>query len=490
MVSDPVDLFLAICQHQPEAPAIVAAGQTLTYAALERRVRTYAGLFARAREPRVLMALSPGFDAYAAILAAGLAGGFHTPLNVAAPLAKRQRIAGLLEPDVILCEPGAVNDYAGFGATLLTPDALPDAPLFEGGGTRHHLAYVIFTSGSTGVPKGVQISRAALGWYVDWLRTLGFGPGDRVSQQPNLAFDISMTDIFGALCFGAALYPLTSRRDVLMPALFIQEHAITVWNSTPSAVSLMMQLRQVTPETFASLRLVNFCGEPLLPEHLDAIFAARPDLIVQNTYGPTEATISMTALRLTAEDYRQACGTSVAIGAPIPGMGIELVGGTHPNEGQIVITGRQLANGYFKDPSRSAEVFKSVATAAGPQPGYYTGDWAERHDGNLFFKERIDFQVKIRGHRIELDEVTAAIRAFGWPVACAFKQGERLCAVIEAVNGQVFDEKALRDSLADKIDAYAIPDHIRLIDRMPRNENDKLDRKAAMNWFAEHAWSV
>ena len=92
--------------------------------------------------------------------------------------------------------------------------------------------------------------------------------------------------------------------------------------------------------------------------------------------------------------------------------------------------------------------------------------------------------------RIELDEVTAAIRAFGWPVACAFKHGEKLCAVVEAVNGQVFDEKALRESLVDKLDAYAIPDHIRLIDRMPRNENDKLDRKAAMGWFAEHVWSV
>ncbi len=486
MAPDVVDLFLEMSAKYPERAAIVAADQAHSYAALERRVRTYAGLFSGADAPQVLIALSPGVDAYASIMAAGLAGGFHTPVNVTSPLSKRQHITRLLEPDFIICEPDAVGDYADSGAMVITPDTLPDISPFEGRGKRHNLAYIIFTSGSTGTPKGVEISRDALGWYVDWLRTLEFGPGDRVSQQPNLAFDISMTDIFGALCFGATLYPLTSRADFMLPARFIQRNGITVWNSTPSAVSLMMQVRQVSSETFASLRLINFCGEPLLPEHLDAIFTARPDLIVQNTYGPTEATISMTALRIDAQNYRKYCGASVSIGSAIPGMGIELVGGTHANEGQIVITGRQLADGYFRDPGRTAEVFKSVSTADGPQPGYYTGDWAERIDGNIFFKERIDFQIKIRGHRIELDEVNAAIRSFGWPVACAFKHGEKICAVVEAVSDQAFDEKSLRESLADKIDAYAIPDHIRLIDRMPRNENDKIDRKAAMLWFSEN----
>lgn len=487
MAPDVVDRFLAQSLASPSAPAIVAAGQTTTYGELERLVRTYAGRFARHEQPRVLVALSPGFDAYACILASGLAGGFHTPINVAAPLEKRQRIAALLEPHVIVCDPEASEDYANLGADVITPSTIGDGPLFTRSGTRHHLAYVFFTSGSTGTPKGVQISRQALAWYVDWLQTLGYGPGDRVSQQPNLAFDISMTDIFGALCYGATLYPLTSRADYMLPARFIQREKITVWNSTPSAVSLMMQARQVTKETFASLRLINFCGEALLPEQLGAIFNARPDLVVQNTYGPTEATISMTALKLTAENYKASCAASVAIGDPIDGMAIDLVGGTHPDEGQIVITGRQLADGYFKDPAKTAEVFRPVDGDGGSKLGYYTGDWAERRNGHIFFKERIDFQIKVRGHRVELDEVNAAIRAFGWPVACAFKHGDAICAVVEAIDGQPFDEKELRKSLAAKLESYAIPDHIRLIERMPRNENDKIDRKAALRWFEEHA---
>lgn len=487
MVPDVVDRFLAQAKLAPNAAAIVASGKSITYSELERLVRQYSARFARRSEPRILVALGPGFDAYACILASGLAGGFHTPVNVAAPLEKRQRIAELLEPDVIVCDPDAIGDYANFRADVITPDAVADEQPFAGLGTRHRLAYVIFTSGSTGNPKGVQISRQALAWYVNWLQTLGFGPGDRVSQQPNLAFDISMTDIFGALCFGATLYPLTSRADYMLPARFIQREGITVWNSTPSAVSLMMQARQVNPETMASLRMINFCGEPLLPEHLDAIFSARPDLVVQNTYGPTEATISMTALKLTAENYRASCAASVAIGEPIDGMAIELVGGTHSDEGQIVIKGRQLAEGYFKDPVKTAEVFRPVEGDSSSEIGYYTGDWAERRNGQVFFKERIDFQIKVKGHRVELDEVNAAIRAFGWPVACAFKYGESICAVVEAVDGQDFDERKLRKELGEKLESYAIPDHIRLIEHMPRNENDKIDRKAAMRWFEEHA---
>lgn len=487
MAQDVVDRFLAQAQLLPDAPAIVEGGRTVTYGNLETLVRTYAAIFSRHNQPRVLVALGPGSDAYACILAAGLAGGFHTPINVAAPLEKRQRIARLLEPHVVVCDLESVDDYANLGAEVMTPATVGDGPLFSGSGARHHLAYVIFTSGSTGSPKGVQISRQALAWYVDWLRTMEFGPGDRVSQQPNLAFDISMTDIFGALCYGAALYPLTTRADYMLPARFIRREGITVWNSTPSAVSLMMQARQVTPETMASLRLINFCGEPLLPEHLDAIFQARPDVVVQNTYGPTEATISMTAIRLNAETYKSSCAASVAIGDPIEGMAIDLVGGAHPDEGQIVITGRQLADGYFKDPAKTAEVFRQVEGAEGAKVGYYTGDWAERRNGQIFFKERIDFQIKVRGHRVELDEVNAAVRSFGWPVVCSFKHGDAICSVVEAVDDQHFDEKKLRKELGDKLESYAIPDHIRLIEQMPRNENDKIDRKAAMRWFEEHA---
>lgn len=479
---DVIDRFLRAAEANPDHPAIRTAANSVTYGEFARRVRAFAAQFARHDAPRVLIALPQSCDAYAAILAAGLAGGCYTPLNLAAPEEKLRRIAHLLAPQVIVASGDlarALQVEAPLAA-LLDPADLDMAEPFVGRGTRHRLAYVLFTSGSTGLPKGVMVSRRALDHYVDWLATLGIGPDDRVSQHPNLAFDISATDFYGALCYGATLYPVAVEGDRLMPARMIAREKITVWNSVPSVVGLMMQARQVTSKHLATVRLFNFCGEPLLAEHLQAIFAARPDTLVQNTYGPTEATISMTALSLTADNYHAFCGdASVALGDPIPGMAIRLEGGTHPDEGEIVILGPQLAEGYWQSPDKTALAFRDFEVAGEAVRGYHTGDWAERHDGNVFFKERIDFQVKVRGYRIELDEVAAAIRACGWPVVCVVKRGEALAAVVERSPGQRFSEAALRASLAAKIEAHAIPETILEVDRMPRNDNDKLDRRAA-----------
>ena len=486
MLRDVVDLFLDCAAAKPEHPAIVGGGQSLTYGGLERRVRAFAHAFSKFETPRVLIALPQAPDAYAAIFAAGLAGGYHTPLNIAAPIEKLRRIAKLLEPNVIVGERELATALAGAApaAMVLDPANIDETAQFTGHGCRHSLAYVIFTSGSTGVPKGVMVPRSALNHYVGWMKDVfGILPGDRFSQHPNLAFDISMTDIFGALCHGATLYPVAREVDRLMPARMIEREKITVWNSVPSVVSLMMQAGQATAQNLASIRLFNFCGEPLLPAHLDALFTAQPDALVRNTYGPTEATIAVTDLPLRSDDYRQATLASVAIGPPIPGIGIHLIGGRNEDEGQIVITGPQLAEGYWRDDTRTAEVFRSIEIDGRSIPAYFTGDWAERRNSHIFFKERIDFQVKIRGYRVELDEVAAAIRDCGWPVACVFKRGEALVAVVERMPGQAFDPAALLAAVGHKVEAHAVPVAVRLIERMPRNDNDKLDRKAAAAWF-------
>jgi D-alanine--poly(phosphoribitol) ligase subunit 1 len=489
MTADVVDLFLACASRSPDHPAVVASSGLATYRDLERRVRAFAARFAERPEPRVLVALPPSVDAYACILAAGLAGGFHTPLNMASPPEKMRRIARQLRPDFIVAEPallGALAEAAE-GADGFSPRQLDTDRQLPGSGRRHALAYVFFTSGSTGDPKGVMVSRSALGHYVDWLKSFDISPGDRLSQQPSIAFDISMTDIFGALCHGATLYPLDIEGDRLMPARFIQRNRITIWNSTPSAIGLMMQARQVTASNLSSVRLFNFCGEPLLREHLDSLFAAVPGAEIQNTYGPTEATVSVTALRLRAGSYSGHCRASVALGEPVDGMRIVLANGPSPDEGEIVILGPQLAEGYWNDPERTAAAIRPVPEAENRR-GYFTGDWARRIDGELYFKERIDFQVKVRGHRVELDEVAAAIGACGHPVACVFKRGEALAAVVEGESGGGGRPgAALRSALGAKLEPHAVPERILFVRRIPRNENDKLDRNRAAALLDDHA---
>jgi D-alanine--poly(phosphoribitol) ligase subunit 1 len=487
---DVVDRFLRCATENPKAGCIDAGEIKLCYAEFEIRVRRFAARFSGRSDPSVLIALPQIPDAYAAMFGAGLAGGYYTPVNTAAPLAKLNRIAELLQPDFIVAGGEFGNQLlnAAPGAALVDPDTLDERSPFQGRGTRHKLAYVIFTSGSTGMPKGVMISRSALNSHIAWLgKAWDVKSGDRISQYPNIAFDLSVADIYGSICFGATLFPFHEAGDRLMPALAIQRERITIWNSVPSAIGLMMQSNSLTASTLASVRFFNFCGEPLLREHLDAIFSTRPDAIVQNTYGPTEATVSMTSIVLRSDNYRAACGASVALGQPIPGMNLSLVGGRDANEGQIIISGPQLADGYWRDEEKTSQSFKIFDSGGHPARGYFTGDWGELRDGNLYFKERIDFQVKVKGFRIELDEIAAAIRDCGWPVSCVFKWKQGLGAVVEGQKGKDFDQKVLHAALAEKIEQHAIPHLILEIDSMPRNENDKLDRRAVAAWFAIQA---
>jgi D-alanine--poly(phosphoribitol) ligase subunit 1 len=486
--SDALDQFFARARERSRHLAVVWNGESVTYASLARHARCLARVFARFPEPRVLIALPSGAEAYAAMLAAGLAGGYYTPVNVDSPLLKLRRIVRQLQPDIVV----GYGDLAASllaeapGAVQVRPADAPDTPLGDGERRRHPTAYVIFTSGSTGAPKGVVIPRIALDHYVAWMRgSRMFGADDRASHYANIGFDFSVMEIYGALCAGATLFPVLGRGDRLFPARMIAREKITVWSSVPSVVSLMMRSDGVTADNLGSLRWLNFCGEPLLPQQLRAIFRACPHVVVQNTYGPTEATVSMTSLVITAADYEGACRSSVALGEPIPGMGLHLVGGRHADEGELVITGPQLASGYWQDPERSAERFREVAHGSSSAIGYFTGDWAERHAGHIFFKGRMDFQVKVKGVRVELDEVAAALREIGWPVVCVLSRGDHLVAAVEH-GAAPFDQRAVTDALAARLDDAAVPRSVLPIDQMPYNENGKIDREAVAAWFEAH----
>jgi D-alanine--poly(phosphoribitol) ligase subunit 1 len=485
-VPDVIDLFLDSAGGRPSGIATSLRGHTVTYAAFEVRVRSFAGAFARrGRNAGILISLPQGPDAYAAMLGAGLAGNYYAPLNVEVPLEKQQRIVQLMRPDIIVAEPALAVTLAPGApeAVIITPgDSL--GPPMIGRGSRHEIAYIIFTSGTTGVPKGVVIPRTALDHFIDWVRCSNtITAKDRVPQFSNIAFDVSVTDIYGALCLGATLYPVVGRADRMFPARVVAREKLTVWNSTPSVIGLMSWAGETTSELLGSLRLINTCGEPLLPAHVSALFAALPDVIVQNTYGPTETTVSVTELRLNRTNYAPACGSSVAIGDPIERMGIHLLGGPHANEGEIVITGPQLAMGYWNDPEKTAAAFKTVNIDGKPLRVYFSGDWAERRDGYLFFRERIDLQVKIHGFRLELDEVAKAIHDYGFPVNCVLKWHDELAAVIERRPDRPPDDAALRAALAKQLEAHAIPSIIRWIDLIPRNQNDKLDRQRVAAWL-------
>ncbi|MHC1950149.1 amino acid adenylation domain-containing protein [Bradyrhizobium sp. UFLA06-06] len=511
--------FLRAAQLFPDRPAVVAQGTSLSYRQLrEAAVRIAACIQAHRTESRT--SLTAVFAhrstvAFAGVLGALLAGNGYVPLNRTFPVERTRsmfvrsecrsiivdadslpQIDALLEGSgepLLVIAPGLEDPrpyrkrwprHAVVGAADLEayagwrePDAREDA-----------IAYLLFTSGSTGVPKGVMVAHRNVVSYIDHVaKRFAITEQDVVSQTFDMTFDLSASDMFVAWERGACVC-CPSQKTLINPGRFIREQGLTVWFSVPSMVALMKQSGLLKPGGFPSLRLSLFCGEPLPVGCAEAWAMAAPNSVVENVYGPTELTIACTGYRW---DPKRTPAESemgiVPIGAPFPGMDV-LVVDEHLNEvapgadGELLMSGPQMSLGYWKDPEKTAAAF--VAPPGRRDVFYRTGDRVRRPagDGPLTHLGRIDSQVKILGHRVELGEVEAVVReasgvdgvvAIGWPITSS---GYGSVEVL--IEGGPLDLEELRKAVAARLPDYMVPRRWHLRSRLPRNANGKYDRKA------------
>ncbi|WP_165777612.1 non-ribosomal peptide synthetase [Amycolatopsis antarctica] len=441
-------LFDAQVARAPESVAILAGEETISYGELARRADRVAGrLVAAGCSPGSVVGVCAGrsADLVVGVLAVLKAGGAYLPLDPVNPAA---RLAGLL------ADAGAIAVLVQEDLAGLVPGDVPAVPLDAGAGAPEagpvpvpagpdDLAYVMYTSGSTGRPKGVEVRhRQVVSLFAATAEWAAFDQYDTWTLFHSFAFDFSVWELFGALLHGGRLVivPLEVGRSPERFAALLHRHEVTVLNQTPSAFRALCQAVEDADGLDHRLRLVVFGGEALDPASLRRWFDrfGDRDPVLVNMYGITETTVHVTWHVLTEADSVRGSGTS-PIGRPLANTRVHLLdvhGEPVPDgvAGEIHVGGAGLALGYRGRPDLTAQRFVPDHLSGVPDALLYrSGDLARRGpDGVLQFAGRVDDQVKVRGFRIELAEIEAAIAAHPGvrEAVVAVRDGERLVAYV------------------------------------------------------------
>ncbi|MEU8924837.1 amino acid adenylation domain-containing protein [Kitasatospora sp. NPDC048545] len=438
--------FLTRARTAPGRTAVVSATGTVTYGELERASAAVAhALRAAGVRPGDLVGVRAdrGWEQVAAAIGVIRAGGAYLPLDAGLPAARVARSLEHAGATALLArESWNPEDAVPAGVTLLTFEqalsAPADTPPVPVPTTPSDLAYVIYTSGSTGDPKGVMIDhRGALNTVVDVNDRFRIEPSDRVLGISSLGFDLSVYDVFGTLAAGAALVLVGAgeERDPSRWSRLVAEHRVTVWNSVPALMEMLLAYADGNPAAdLESLRLVMLSGDWIPVGMPDNVRALSPKAEVISLGGATEASIwsVLHPIGAVAPDR-----PSIPYGRPMRNQGMVVLDEAfRPRPvgvaGALFITGAGLAVGYRNAPGITARAFPTHPVTG--ERLYRTGDLARLlPDGDLEFLGREDSQVKVRGMRIELGEIESAlVRMDGVREAAALVEGKGLGANLAA----------------------------------------------------------
>ncbi len=346
-------------------------------------------------------------------------------------------------------------------------------------------AYLLFTSGSTGIPKGVPISHSNVVAYVNYLKDrYQIVPEDRFSQTFDLTFDLSVHDQFLCWAGGASLY-IIPPKSAMAPARFIRKHQLTCWFSVPSVGMFMRRFRMLKPDSLPSLRLSLFCGEPLPVTVAEDWQAAASNSILENIYGPTEATIGITHYRWKPNQENLAHNGIVAIGQIFATQDYRIVDANRRNvkqgeTGELMLGGSQVCSGYWDSIEKTAAQFLTLEGEEGFW--YATGDLVrETASKDILYIGRKDFQVKIRGFRVELEEISHLIQRFtgaerAVSIAHPIENGIAESVYSFVTEGVLQTEEEILEHCRAHLPDYMIPKALIFVPDFPLSANGKIDQ--------------
>jgi amino acid adenylation domain-containing protein len=487
------ELITAQTQRTPTAVAVADAQRQVTYAEFEALSNRLARRLLRdAPQPgaRVAVAMKRSVDMLAALVAVTKAGHTYVPLDPQHPPVRLRQILDDAAPRAFLCDDASIAAIAPNSAGVIRVDlehgdiAAQDAtPLPAAPGETTGAAYVIYTSGSTGQPKGVEVShRALVNLLLSMAKTPGLTAKDTMLSVTTVSFDIAGLELFVPLIVGGKVVIASSEevRDGFGLVERIRRSRATALQATPTLWRILLE---------AGFRpnpgLKMLCGgEPLPRDLADRLLAGGGEL--WNLYGPTETTIWSSAGRVAKDG-------PINIGTPIANTQFFILDGNNELApigvpGHLFIGGDGLANCYVNNLALTAAAFRQIAVDEGPARRLYrTGDLAlRRANGDIQLLGRADHQLKLRGFRIELEEIEAVLRRARGVADCAVAMRESggeplLVGYVVAQPGTAVATDQLAAHVATHLPDYMTPTAWMTLDSMPLTANRKLDRKALPN---------
>lgn len=477
----------------PGAVAVREGDLVVTYAELVQAARRVAvAVAAQSRSQLVGLHVDRGWHHVACLLGIVAAGRAYLPVDITLPEARIAEVLHAGGADLVLSggrppsgpwevlPPGRLLDAApgGRAHAALAPD------MVEAEIDGDDLAYVMFTSGSTGRPKGVRMQHGAVvNTVVDVNARIRLAPTDAVLAVSSPGFDLSVWDVFGTLAAGGTLVTIAGglrAKDPLEWLDRMQRDRVTVWNSAPAPMSLLLDEAIEQGVVLSHLRMVMLSGD-WIPLGLKArLERVAPHARLLSLGGATEAAIWSVAFPVDTIDPRWA---SIPYGFPLTNQSLLVLDWARRERpvgvpGELHIAGLGVADGYWQAPEQTARAFSEREG----QKVYATGDQVRRGaDGCLEFLGRRDSQVKVHGHRIELTEVDAALARCRGVVAAATqvvgpRDGHRYLGSAVVLEPDV-DAALVKRELESVLPTYMLPRHLVLCDVLPMTVNGKVDRE-------------
>jgi len=469
-------LFIKQVNRTPDKTAIMSEGKSITYRELHEKSNQIAAyLQERGIQQNDFVGIMVQRSVETIINTIGVlkAGAAYVPIDSEYPEERRQYILENSNCKMVLNHQDYVEkNIAKYPIELTkTINSVED------------VAYVIYTSGSTGRPKGVVITHGAVtNTIIDLNQRFNVNENDKIIGLSSMCFDLSVYDIFGALSTGALLVLVPDQKDIRNLVKVVEKEGITVWNSVPAIMDLLVENLRTTKLVNTTLRLVMLSGDWIqlnLPDKIKNHFV---NADVYSLGGATEASIWSIYYPITEviENWK-----SIPYGKPLANQKFYVLNGQQHQclvdvPGELYIGGVGVAKGYLNDEEKTKNSF-----IYHPQLGYIykTGDHGVmRKEGYIEFLGRKDQQVKIRGYRVELGEIESKLLEHkeiknAIVVDCKDADNNKyLCAYV--VSEQTLTIAELRESLAKKLPSYMIPTYFVQLEKIPLTLNGKIDRRA------------